>query len=163
LIERRQLVKDRERWPDSARVIPLLALEHEQHPLIGLLEKGRLNWMVAPRGTDPTLLSIIRGCGLDDSALALTAEEVAVPVVVTHDGESDEIRAAPTKDSTSVILRVDRSFRKTLESVRWSVRVTSLAADKPVGLRPTSDGRGVVVEPKTADQCEFDVRVEHRD
>jgi hypothetical protein len=163
LIERGQLVRDRERWPDSARVIPLLGVEHEQHPLIALIKKARLSWIVAPRGEEPTLLSIVRGSGLTDSGLGLTVEEIETQVVVTHDGEVDEIAAAPMKGQASVILRVDRRFRETLEGLRWSVRVKSLAAGKPVALRPAPDGRGVVLEPKTADQCEFDVRVEHRD
>jgi hypothetical protein len=163
LIEQGQIVTDRTRWPRGARLIPLLAMAPDPRPLIALTEKTRFTWIVAPRGAEPTLLSIVRGPGLGDSALGLTVEEIETPVLVTHDAKKDEIAAAPVEGESSMILRIDRSFREPAEGLRWSVRVNSLSAEKPVAVRAAPDGRGVVVEPKTSNQCEFDVRLEHRD
>jgi hypothetical protein len=166
LVARGKIVTEPSRWPDGIRLIPILGQTNSDPATpVALIKNVPTRWIVAPKGSEPTRLAVVRGRGVGGSALGLAVEEIAAATVITHDGATDTIEAAPASGTGSLLLCAGRSFADVVEALRWSVRVHDVSADTPVSLRMSDDQRGAIVEAKGSKPIplQFDVRVEHRD
>lgn len=141
--------------PDGVRPVPVLGRGGSQRPMLVLTKSGNLDVTVEPTGSGGALFSLTRG-----PDRSLSVEDIAASLALRLDAAQDTIELSPAHGVASPIVRVSRRFPGTTESLSYALRLRGLEAGVPVGVRPTPDGRGVVLSAAGA-VLDADVEVTH--